>query len=500
MIEWTSKISKGNSKGTTGLVYMPKRYRDQMGYDAQLKVIFEPMGLLDVRIEIHSNLKKTGGFYIPQKYIREYGLIGEQCKVRVEISEYHEVKVQEKQSFRVPNDLVDKFQIENGDIIECEIKVKDEVYSEISRVYTITRKNRHDETIANLFTPKLRELSIIRFALKRILKKPVRPKDLKEGEVFIPNLFPEAQIGLVDATSIIIFDGKAAPIITPLSIQIQDFIHYMGCYMADGTKIGPGWSINASTFQQANYYLKRYHNIVLNSDLRFNLIYTKRLQDKRSNREIEETLFKMWKLCTSLGIKIDKIKIRPSSSDFFRKWNQFGSLRIRDHRGTVVKLHIKILKKIKDFLKKTPLQIYKWKYLFGILEGDGDLSGGKSRIGIRFSTVKSDDMIQLLLTQLNITYCEDHYKNRIGGKGLSISFNLVEILKNLDVLYRNVFNYYPKRRNKFLYRVTTSSTAQCILGLKEVQSNFVSKIIEDNNLKDEKTKSLLKKMVNELKK
>ena len=211
---------------------------------------------------------------------------------------------------------------------------------------------------------------------------------MKEN-IYLPNLFPEDIIGKIDADKMVIFLGNHKPIITSITIKIVDIIHYFGCYYADGTKSG-SWSINGSTPEQALYYISVFNKLILNPDLNFRLVYTiTNFLDDVGN--IKSYLKNKWKESTNIDITLNNIYLRESiignkiENYPSTKHNTIGSLRIIDNKSLVLDLHKKILNIIESFLLSTNDIYSSWQFLFGILEGDGSVGGGKNRCRITFT-------------------------------------------------------------------------------------------------------------------
>jgi len=478
IISWSRRICKGGTN--TGWITIPLNLRKYVvlghWYNVQMNtednISFSTLLCL-------KRLKSSWGFYIKRKLCEINQLIGKNVTVVISQSEFFQRKISAYKSIRLPKNLVKLKEIKKSDIYEVEVEVSSRLYREIVIISVIDRSNRTsaDEyyfTLRLADVPKAEEAKVR--LLKKIEQSYAYEQKTSENEIFIPNLFPEAIIGKIDEKQIIIFDGNHTPIITPIIINIAEFIHYFGCYHADGTKSGFGWSINASTPEQAQYYIATYKKIVLNPSLSFELSYSKKPSNEKTHQIVADTLIKYWKNNASIQLKTNKIKIKKAKSDKTKKWNPYGTIRIRDFRSIVNKLHLRILNKILDHLRNEIRAQQLWLFLFGVLEGDGYVAGGKNRFGIGFATTIEDRIIRDLLNKLKINYTIDdsRYKNGLG-KGLQIRIWLNQVLLNLPVISENIFKYYPKRRTVFIKRLINKPSVKKLL-----ESNT---LLENNSTK-----------------
>ncbi|MHA2363854.1 MAG: hypothetical protein ACXAC7_07835 [Candidatus Hodarchaeales archaeon] len=294
----------------------------------------------------------------------------------------------------------------------------------------------------------------------------------------------------------IIFLGNHRPLMTPITILRSEFIHYIGCYYADGTKFGSGWSINASTPEQAQYYQLIYKKLVKNPSINYNLTYTKKPFDTRPNNALKVDLINYWNENAEIDLFPERIKIILSESEETKKWNEKGSLRIRDNRSLVLKLHLHLMNSILLDISTSDNKNHLWKFLFGILEGDGYVCGGKKRFGLGFACHVKDTMIREILTKLNIKFRVDLYKVKKGiSFGIEVQLGLFEILLHLPIFEKFLFLYYSKRRKLFITRLFKQPTIQYLMSEKDNLSSF--SFINKNNLNSEKTLHLLKKLFSE---
>ncbi len=426
--------------------------------------------------------KDCWGFYIPKTYYIGQKLAGETIQVVLKPSKDWQAAILTDKRVQIPYTVVEANNIQSDDLYEVELRVGSKVYREI---IIITELDRKDRTNEYYFTIRLQEIptgipTLVRFTKKVERLRPDRFQGDNET-LYLPNLFPDAAIGKIDSDKMIIFLGRHKPIITPITIRLPDFIHYFGCYYADGTKKGHAWAINASTPEQAVYYIRQYHFLVLNDNLVYDLTFTKKQIQIEKNDELKDRLIETWKNKANLIILKSKIYVLESqASQKIRKYNPLGSLRIRDNNGLVMKLHVRLLTKIQKHLLNHSTYSNCWLFLLGIMEGDGWAGGGRKRCRITITCHKSDEMIPKLFEDVGITPMRNYYRNAVN-----YSFGIVDILKNLTILDEMLFIYYPKRRIKFLSRLMKVESVKYLLN--ETQQLFPLALhpLKVNNLLDD---------------
>ena len=337
--------------------------------------------------------KTSWGFYIPQSLCFEKQLIGQLANVELKYSEYVPVTFSEINKVRILNIIVERYAIHKGDLYKVEIKTDQQQFQEIVLINNVDRSNVTNRSDEHYFLIRFNELQGLVSGSIKIISKvdkiPLQENFIMKENIYLPNLFPEAILGKIDADKMVIFLGNHKPIITSITIKIVDIIHYFGCYYADGTKSG-SWSINGSTPEQALYYISVFNKLILNPDLNFRLVYTiTNFLDDVGN--IKSYLKNKWKESTNIDITLNNIYLSESiignkiENYPSTKHNTIGSLRIIDNKSLVLDLHKKILNIIESFLLSTNDIYSSWQFLFGILEGDGSVGGGKNRCRITFT-------------------------------------------------------------------------------------------------------------------
>ena len=471
------QVTKGNSKGT-GWITVPMRLRDtlKIGDWYELALVTQEQHLLSLHLRLVKN-KSIWGFYLPQALCLEKQLIGKQVNVELKHTEYVPVTFSEITRVRIPNIIAERYNIQKDELYNIAIKTDQQEFQEIVIINTIDRHTRNSAD-EQYFIIRMHELQGSTSGSMKIISK-IEKMSLQESvtmkeTIYIPNLFPEAVIGKIDSNKMIIFSGNHRPIITPINVNVVDIVHYFGCYYADGTKIG-SWSINGSTPEQVQYYMKVFSKLIINSDLDFRLVYTtSNFLDNANN--IKLYLQNKWQELANININLNniyfhestfnnKIKAHPPT-----KHNSLGSVRLIDNRSLVLELHKKVLDGIEAFLLNSKDVKLSWQFLFGILEGDGSVGGGKSRCRITFTCRDTDRTIPILLTNVGISNLKPNHKSESSPNTVDYSFGLISILQNIDTIQNHLFKFYPKRRKLFLQKLFRLPSIQFILG--EIDSLF----------------------------
>jgi hypothetical protein len=467
-LTWEKRVAKGNSKGT-GWISLPREIEErvELGTYYDLSMYDGAKINLDLTVKL---VQYSGcwGFYIPKALCEKHSLIRKRVEIMIKESEYFPAQISADKRIYLPYSYVVENEIKENELYEIEIVVDGLAFGEVVLISKTDRSkiSRRDEyiiTIRLCAIPK-KVRAKVKFIRKIKVLSPVKPP-LPEEYFYIPSLFHGAIMGKIDPNEMIIFKGNHVPIITPITIKLEDYIHYFGCYYADGTKVGPGWSTSASTPEQAKYYIEKYNELIFNDVLDFGLTYSQKPSDKRKEEEVRKDLQEYWKREASIDIRRKRIKIRTTKHDNPLKWNRCGSLRICAYKTQVLDLHMGLLGEIVYYLKSCENKKHLWNFLFGILEGDGSVRGGNQRFGVGFSCHETDEIIRQSLDKLQINYAVDLSRIRNEtGSGIQIDFWLFEVLSNLDLLYHNLFKYYPKRRKTIIERLLKQSTVRYIIG------------------------------------
>lgn len=493
IINFENKVCKGNSRGTVGWITIPHNLMNRINLKNRYEIKF---GSLDNNsysiISTPKNQNRSWGFYLPEHLCIPNNLIGKKILISITETPCFSAKISEERAVIIPNGVVNEYKIQNNGLYEIEYEIngiKSRNYYQINETERSNRTNEFKFVIRD-------EIPSSTYAKFQIIRKLSKPLTLDSNEINIPigSIFSDANCGMIDENSIIIFDGKKKPIICTPNIPIEKIIHYIGCYYADGSKTG-SWSISASTPEQALYYKNSLSNIVKNLELSYELSYTKSINDLRSNSQLIEELTKFWFDRCGILINENRIRILHTSSDFSNKRNEFGSLRIRDQKGLVLDLHHKLMSKIGDELNHSNNKNLIWQFLFGVLEGDGFVSGGKSRFGVGFScNIHNKNEIINYLNKLNIhTHYDDSKVTNNISNGFQVYFSLKEVILNLKIISQNIFIYYPKRRKLFIERLLNQPIIKYLRNNAGKKPAFIS-LLEKENYDVNLVKDLLNRL------
>ncbi|MHA2271052.1 MAG: hypothetical protein ACXACI_04255 [Candidatus Hodarchaeales archaeon] len=428
--------------------------------------------------------------------------------IRLRRSKYWQTTISADKRAYFPKSTVEMHNIQKDELYEVELKVESQIFKEIVIVSITDRSEDENRADDYYFMIRLQDVPTATAAKARIVKKIPRivpdAEESTEEQIYLPNLFPEAIMGKKDRQSMIIFLGRHVPIITPIRIALPDIIHYFGCYYADGTKRDHAWSINASTPEQAMYYIKNYNSLNLQPKLAFQLTFTYKGRSRGESADLRRKLRKAWQSKANVHLNEKDIFLRESSSKgkfegekHHLKHNPLGSLRIRDYRGLIMKLHLRLLRKVQSFVLRASNTYYSWSFLLGIMEGDGSVGGGRDRCRLKITCLEVDEIIPELLANVGINPLKEAYQK--PSNAVDYSFGIVPILKNLTILEEELFRYYPKRRKVFIERLLKLATVQFLL--KETDELFplaLHPLKENYILDDEKIIVTLIKMRKEL--
>ena len=421
-------------------------------------------------------------------------MVGQSVSIEICVSEYVPIKITSSRSIAISDILVKKNNMCNNDLYEVELNVKEQVFTEIVRIRNRKQTNEYRFTIflrKNLPTQTFGMMKFIRKIEQLTSHNNI--ENMSNETIYIPALFPEAIIGKIDDSKAIIFvDHKWGPIITPIRVSLAVITHYLGCYFADGTKASEHWRIVGSTCEQARYYLSMYKTLIYNLDLNFRLTFTKPLSIQASDDEIRTSLVKYWQEVEGINLKTERIQIRETELQSLEnaKLNKNGALSIIDNRMLVIELHCRLLKAVISALFMSDNREYIWKFLCGVLEGDGSIYSSKGNEGfaIAFSSNETESqVVTKMLDKLKINY-SGHKQTK---KGMIITIFLIEVLKSLKEFYEDIFRYYPKRRQRFIIRLLAQKTVQELISQREDTAPFAKALIEKNHLRTKEMVDIL---------
>lgn len=476
-ISWSGRVRSGGGSGT-GFVSFPKdqfQYIDFVQGDRiKLNILINVENrklLIDTK---YNETKASQGFYIPKEIMRENDLKGNNFHFSASKGEGFKTKISQYKQIYFPLNIIEEHQISDCDIVNVRVELADGKFiEEPIIVKQQVRKSRQDEYIGvfrlNNVNAGLANAKIV----GNLEKLNVDPSQPSENGVYLPNLFPEGHVGKLDDDTCILFKGRHTPIVVPLSIDIEKTTHYMGCYFADGTKQGHAWRMSASTPEQAMYYNSIYDRLFPNEEFKYNVVYSKTPSDKRSEKEVDRDIKAYWEEKTNNSISVNKVYQVDASMDGATNRNEYGSLQIDNHKGLVMQFHQEILGQTMKVLNASNDKELLWKFVHGVLEGDGYVAGGAERFGLGIScNIDNYELIQGILETLGLQYRTDTFDSDSGrSNGVQIQFGLGEILNNFSEIKDDIFKFYPKRAGLFFDRMLEQSTVRHMFGDQNV-SNF----------------------------
>lgn len=498
-LEWHSRIRKGNARGT-GWLSASSAISDKLEVGKWYDLVLKKSGNRRLNLFLKcSYYRHRTGFYVPRAVCHEHSLLGKDVKTCATCSEYFQSRIDEDKRIRIPYSIVDSHDLEHEHVWNAEIIINEKSFVEPVLITVIARrsnKRRNEYTILVRFHQiETSTDAKVRF-LCRLETVATIPEKHTPGLMYLPSLFSDATMAIMEPNCMVIFLGNHMPIVCPIRLPFDAIVHYMGCYFADGTKRGHGWSINASTAEQAEYYIQCYHSIIHNPKLVFGLVFSRFPSDLRCENDLRNELVSKWSSVDNVDLRFNRTHIRVCKSEAPRKWNENGSLRIRDNRHLVVLLHVCLLNATVDALAARRNTEQAWQMLFGILEGDGAVAGGSQRFGLSVATNTADEwVVRLILAILNLDHRVDRGRVTRGlGQGIAITIGLTTMVSQFDFFVKHVFQYYPKRRKRFVDRILELPMIQYLQGKKDTISNFTLKLIRDNGMDDPFIRDCLDKL------
>jgi len=285
--------------------------------------------------------------------------------------------------------------------------------------------------------------------------------------------------GFIGKNSAIIFKGNKIPAIINVNIHYPDIVFYLGAYFADGTRKGNSWAICASTFKQAKYYLKMHNLLIKDSKPEFTISYTNIYNV--DNIQLKRKLAKTWE--NEIGIKVDKFRIRKATGKNHSKWNEYGTLVVREHRQILLDFYNVLLKSlIKEIISKKDKKLA-IDFLCGVMEGDGCASATERGHVMIFVNRDGVDILRNISNTVQIKFkITEEDKNKY-----SLRIGALEILRNFNLLKDKIFILYPKRRKNLFERLKTVGTVKFLIGKHEPPA-WIKTWLRNNNFCDENYK------------
>jgi hypothetical protein len=446
-IKFISRVRKGNKRGA-GFFYIPKDKSLLINLKTKVKVKIYP------RIYFFSQVVKHNerlGIYIPRRIMEENDLLNKKIKVQLNKIEGFYAPVGSNGRVYIPGEIAkSKFLQDNSIIFIKAFENGKVVYKKYVKIYLYSRPNRKKKEFMCYVDKKLHGKNLI-FNIETL---PVKPQKGKMNPL-IAQLFCGMHYAFLDKNSTIIFKGNKLSAIINTNFKLSDLAFYLGAYFADGTRKGNSWAICASTFEQAKYYLKMHNFLIKDAKPEFTISYTN-IHNLEEN-EVKTNLANVWQ--KEVGVKVNKFRIRKSSGKSKLKWNEYGTLVIKEHRQILLDVYNSLLSLlVKEILAKRDKNLA-IDFICGVMEGD-DSPSAKGRGHIIISTNEKD--VSILESILKIIPINFKLTKESKNKH-SLRIGVLEILKNFSYLRDKIFILYPKRRKALFQRLKTVKTVKFLI-------------------------------------
>ncbi|GEM_PF-1715356 len=454
IFEFKSIVKKGNGSGT-GFAKLPSSSMLKLG--EKIKVSFSTDKSEQIFFAKVVKLDGAEGLYIPSNLSKKYDLFGKIIALRIERLSGFGTKAGDDGRIYFPIEYGKNFSLETGDIVLTDIICDSKKQSLLLKI--IKRKRKHTVEFMSILG-KGYSNKYLQIQLKRKLEKRIESKaggiDLKE--LFGNTLFK------INEKELTIFDGKKKSIVIPTHISYEEIALYFGAYFADGTKKGNSWGICASTQEQAHYYLKMHRYLIKNTKLAFELSYT------LMNSKFESSkLVKKWQKASSSDLTGIKIRMHHSLTGHATKYNEAGTLVIKEHRLAVLKFYNVLLSSLIQCILSTKNRKLAIDFICGVLEGDGTVNA-KQRAHIQIATNRKD--CPILERILKVTGLRFRAVKEQNNK-FYIRIGAMEILNNLPLLKNKIFKFYPKRRKRLFSRISKIGGVRFLFGQQPSAASWV---------------------------
>jgi len=445
-IKFAIYIRKGNKSGT-GFFYIPKNKIDLFNLGDWVRVELSKNIHFFAKTIFYSHRL---GVYVPQHIVIENNLLHKEVEIRIEKVDGFYAKMYSDGRIYIPKDIVENQKLKHNDIVLIKgIENGKIVYAKYSKIHVTKRENRLAEYHC-VFDKAFRAQKL----LFKIKKQSHEANKEKLNPLMI-QLLKGIHHAFINKDSIIIFKHKVPATIT-FNINYPEVAFYLGAYFSDGTRKGNYWAICASTFEQAQYYLKIHNLLIKDSKPEFIISFTN--INKTNQEKLKKNLAKMW--WHSVGIRVNKFRIRKPTGKSITKWNKYGTLVIREPRQILLDVYNGLLKLlIKEILSRKDGRLA-IDFLCGVMEGDGCASA-TNRGHVMIFTNKNDvHTLENVFKTAEIKFktCRDN------GNKYALRIGALEILRNFHLLKDKIFILYPKRRKALLERLKTVGAVKFLIG------------------------------------
>lgn len=463
-MKFRAVVWRGNKMGA-GFIRIPNNYYNNFKFGENLRVKILSKNNLSVFYPTISNYKNYLGVYIPKRICAANKLLGKEIKVKIEKLDGFHSRLTSDGRLYIPRVVAKKYNLRKNDLVIIKGNIGNKSLEKICKIHTRKKKNKKEYFC--IFSRESRNLEGI-FLIKEKLEKGNISDILK----FI---LANVNYGIINEEKIVAFFTNKTPITIPYEIKMDNnLVYYLGCYFADGIKRGTSWGITASTFEQANFYLKMHKGLILNPNLHFYISITSRTSINKNE------LIKRWKDKCKINVENVKIKISDKHS---KKVNRYGSLIIREYTRSTQMFYRRLLEYCIQKIIREKNKEFALDFICGVLEGDGSPSAN-SRGHIIISANKNDAKILEKILKISGL----HFGIEKNSNKVSIRINSLSILKNIEILQNKIFKYYPKRRKKFIERFFRIGAVKYILGQQNYCSSWVKAWLKNEKFLNENYK------------
>lgn len=470
IIRFESKVKRGNGSGTGFANLTSKNSEFELGDRVKVSLFINvnPLFFFAKIIQMDG----TVGFYIPSNLAKKYNLFGKTIPLEVEKIAGFGTKAGKDGRIYIPVEYGKKFSLRTNDILRADIILDG---NKQTRLLKIIKRKRNNKTEFTAFLNPSYSCRDLQVRLGNKLAKNIRAN---AGGIGLKKLFGNT-LSQINGNELAIFDGKKKPVIIPPDISYEEIALYMGAYFADGTRKGNSWGICASTLEQAEFYLKMHRMLIRNTSPVFELSFTV-LHGKVDSVK----LIKEWQTATDFDLSKIKVRTHKSLSGSARKYNELGTLVIKENRLTVLKFYNKILSALILQITSTKNKELAIDFICGVLEGDGTVNA-KKRAHVQIATNGNDcPILEKILAVSGLQFKTVREQNN----KFYIRIGALEVIKNLPILKDKIFEFYPKRRKRLFSRLACIGAVKFLIGEQPsaaswVKSSFRKIGILDRNYK-----------------
>lgn len=459
------QMKKANTRGT-GFFTLSQRLSSKFQEGNQVLVKIQS----DVGIHYYGTIKRFNGklvVYVPKEIMTKHELCHKTLEIRLEKVDGFHTKVGKDGRIYLPKKRAEELNLDEGQIIEVNGQIGDRTETAYGPV--LMRKRGNKTTYRVNFNKNYAGKEGV-FKIKNTFR-PSSEKDKVSKDL---NRILEGLDWIVTGETVRVFDGNKLPVKMSRKVRLSEICYYLGAFFADGTKRGNSWGIGASTFQQGKFYKSVHDDLFKSVDLHVELNYTFH-PATRLNRDY---LIEMWE--DKVGVKINSVQEYKTETKKAKNRNKFGTLYFREHKILMKEIYNRTLSNLFEKILKEKNEALAWDFILGVLEGDG-YPGGKKRGHIKITTNKQEtSKLRKVFKILNLKH------EGAGNKsGHIMRIGSLEIMTSLDLIGDKLFQFYPKRRMRFIRRLLNTGTARFLLGEKMSTSGWIKNYLLDRNVLDE---------------